>query len=284
MHATLVADNYGKSAVRLVKVVREGAHHHLHDFTVDVRCEGDFAAAHVAGDNSAVLATDTMKNTVYALARQHDVDPPETFAATVATHLLAASRAATGVTVQIAKHAWSRIDIGDRPHDSAFEHGSAENRVARVTTDRAGVTAVEAGVRGLVLLRTAGSAFSGFPRDRFTTLKETRDRIFATSISARWRYDRDVADYNSAFTAARTALTERFATHASESVQHTLHAMGDAALAACPAMEEIRLSLPNRHHLLVDLSPFGLDNPNEIFVATTEPYGLIEATLRRSNP
>ena len=281
MHAALVADHYGKSAVRLVKVVREGTHHHLHDFTVDVRCEGDFAAAHVAGDNAAVLPTDTMKNTVYALALQHDVDPPEAFAAAIVTHLLGASRAATRASVEIAKHAWSRIDVGGRPHDSAFEHGSAEDRIACISTERSGATVVEAGVRGLVVLRTAGSAFSGFPRDRHTTLKETRDRVFATAISARWRYSGTVPDFNAAFSAARTALTETFATHPSESVQHTLHAMGDAALAACPAMEEIRLSLPNRHHLLVDLSPFGLDNPNEIFVATAEPYGLIEATLRR---
>ncbi|MFI5309890.1 MAG: factor-independent urate hydroxylase [Gemmatimonadales bacterium] len=281
MPAALVANNYGKSAVRLVKVVRDGAHHDIHDFTVDVRCKGDFAAAHIAGDNSAVLATDTMKNTVYALARQHDVDPPEAFAATIGAYLLTASRAATRVTVEIAKHSWRRIDVGGRAHDSAFEHGSAEDRIACVTTDRSGTVVVEAGVRDLVVLRSAGSAFSGFPRDRYTTLKETRDRIMATAITARWRYTADVKAFNAAFSAARAALTGTFATHASESVQHTLYAMGDAALAACPEMKEIRLSLPNKHHLLVDLSPFGLDNPNEIFVSTTEPYGLIEATLRR---
>jgi urate oxidase len=282
MHAELASDSYGKSAVRLVKVVREGARHELHDFTVDVRCEGDFAAAHVAGDNSAVLPTDTMKNTVYALARRHEVNPPEAFASAVGAELLGASKATRCVTVEVAKHAWSRLAVGGRPHDSAFEHGSEELRIACVSTGRSGAPVVEAGVRDLVVLRCAGSAFAGFPRDRYTTLKETRDRIFATAVSARWRYGGDVTDFNAAFAAARSALTDTFATHASESVQHTLYAMGEAALAACPAMAEIRLSLPNRHHLLVDLSPFGLDNPNQVFVATAEPYGLIEATLRRA--
>ncbi|MFI5310804.1 MAG: factor-independent urate hydroxylase [Gemmatimonadales bacterium] len=282
MPATLAADNYGKSAIRLVKIVRDGARHHVHDLTVDVRCEGDFAAAHVAGDNSAVLPTDTMKNMVFALARQHDVHPPDAFAATVGAHLLAASPAARRVSVEVSRHAWSRVTVGGRPHDSAFEHGSAEVRVACVSTSRTSAPDVEAGVRDLVVLRSAGSAFSGFPRDAYTTLKETRDRIFATSVSARWRYDRLVADADAAFHATRTALVETFATHPSESVQHTLYAMGEAALGACGAMAEIRLSLPNKHHLLVDLSAFGLDNPNEVFVATTEPYGLIEATLRRA--
>jgi urate oxidase len=283
MPVTLAADNYGKSAIRLVKVVREGARHHVHDLTVDVRCEGDFTAAHVAGDNTAVLPTDTMKNTVYALARQHDVDPPEVFAAVVGAQVLAASGAARRVTVEVARHAWSRLAVGGRPHDTAFEHGSAERRIASVTSARDAHPVVEAGVRELVVLRTAGSAFSGFPRDRYTTLKETRDRIFATAVSARWRYDAEVVDHNAAFSSARAALTATFATHRSESVQHTLYAMGEAALAACGEMSEIRLSLPNKHHLLVDLSPFGLDNPNEVFVATTEPYGLIEATLRRGS-
>ena len=282
MPATLAANDYGKCAVRLVKVVRDGARHHLHDLTVDIRCEGDFAAAHIAGDNSAVLPTDTMKNTVYALGRQHDVDPPDAFAAVVAAHLLGASAAARTVTVEIAQHAWTRLAVGGRPCDTAFEHGSAEVRVASATASRGEAPAAAAGLRELVVLRSAGSAFSGFPRDRYTTLKETRDRIFATAVSARWLYEGTPKDFNSAFESARNALTSTFATSPSESVQHTLYAMGDAALAACPEMTEIRLSLTNKHHLLVDLTPFGLDNPNEIFVATTEPYGLIEATLRRA--
>ena len=281
MVVTLASDNYGKSEIRLVKVVRDGARHFLHDYTVAVRCEGAFASAHVDGDNSAVLPTDTMKNTVYAFARLHDVIPPERFAARLAEHFLDASPEATRATVEIAVRGWHRLDVGGRAHDTAFERGSDEARVCAVADTRDGAAVVEAGVRDLVVLRTAGSAFSGYPRDQYTTLKETRDRILATAVSARWRYDRAVADPDAAFAAARQALVATFANHPSESVQHTLFAMGAAVLAAVDAVAEIRLSLPNMHHLLVDLSPFKLDNPNEVFVATTEPFGLIEATVAR---
>ena len=277
----LASDNYGKSGIRLVKVVRDGPRHTLHDLTVDVRVEGDFLAAHLGGDNSSVLPTDTMKNTVYALARTHDVDPPERFCGVVGAHVLESSPNASRVTVEIARHGWGRIAVGGRPHETAFERGSAEARVACVSTARGGPSVTEAGVRDLIVLRTAGSAFSGFPRDEFTTLRETRDRVFATTIASRWTYRTDAGSHNTAFVAVRRALVEMFATHVSESVQHTLYAMGEAALVACADIEEIRLSMPNKHHLLVDLAAFGLENPNEIFVATTEPYGLIEATLSR---
>jgi urate oxidase len=281
MRAELAGDSYGKSAIRLVKVAREGARHTVHDLTVDIRVEGNFRAAHVDGDNSAVLPTDTMKNTVYALARLLDVDPPETFAAHVGTRLLEASSHATRITVDVTRQAWNRIPVNGVAHDTAFEHGSAEIRVASVTTARSAPTIVETGVRDLLVMRTAGSAFAGFARDEYTTLKETRDRIFATSVSARWGYGTGPVDHDAVFARVRQALVETFATHASESVQHTAYAMGGAALEAGPELQEIRLSLPNRHHLLVDLTPFRLDNPNEIFIATTEPYGLIEAVVRR---
>jgi len=253
----------------------------VHDLTVDVRCQGEFRAAHVDGDNAAVLPTDTMKNVVYALARQNDVHPPERFAALVGERLLAESPRATRVVVEIAGHEWSRLDVKGRPHDAAFEFGGSEVRIASVASVRGAPAESEAGLRDLVLLRTAGSAFSGFPRDAYTTLKETRDRILSTSATARWRYGATPTNPDSAFDAVRQALLETFATHPSESVQHTLYAMGEAAIGASDEVREIRLSLPNRHHLLVDLAPFGLDNPNEIFVPTVEPYGLIEGTVRR---
>lgn len=281
MDAQLAGDSYGKSAIRLLKVVRDDARHAVHDLTVDIRFEGDFAAAHTKGDNSAVLPTDTMKNTVYALSRQHDVDPPERFAARVAAELLNAAHSASRVTAEIGTHVWERIVVAGRPHDSAFEHGSAERRIASVVCVRGGEPTIEAGVRDLLLLRTAGSAFSGFLRDRHTTLKDTRDRVFSTAVSARWRYGTGEVDFNAAFAAVREALLGTFATHPSESVQHTLFAMGEAALNARRELAEIHLSLPNRHHLLADLTPFDLDNPNMIFIPTTEPFGLIEATLHR---
>jgi urate oxidase len=272
--AKLVKDAYGKSAIRLVKVVREGAIHRIHDCTVAVSLEGRFESAHTEGNNTDVLPTDTMKNTVFALARDAALDEPERFAHLLGRHFLEASAAADRATIELMLHRWDRVG------GYAFTRGAAERRVAVVSATRDGVE-IEAGIEGLGLLKTAGSGFEGFPRDRYTTLKETADRIFATDLSARWRYAGFPPSCDDAFDRVRTALVDCFVAHQSRSVQHTLYAMGEAALSACPELTEIDLTMPNRHHLLVDLSPFGLENPNEIFVATTEPHGLIKGTIAR---
>jgi urate oxidase len=271
---------YGKAAVRLVKVERDAAAHALHDMTVEVQLQGDFDPPHRAGDNSQVLPTDTMKNTVYALARRGPVDPPEEFGERLARHFLDACTAARRAVLALAVHRWDRTAVDGQPHSHAFTRGPAERRLATVTVDERGV-AVEAGLEGLGLLKTTGSGFAGFLRDGYTTLKETHDRILATDVEAHWRYAGPLEDYTAAWNAVRTSLVETFAQHHSASVQHTLYAMGEAALARRGEISEIRLVLPNRHHLLVDLGPFGLDNPNEIFVATPEPYGRIEAVITR---
>jgi urate oxidase len=282
MTPRLAWNAYGKAAVRLVKVDRGAARHRLHDLTVEVQLQGSFGPTHTAGDNSQVLPTDTMKNTVYALARQAAVDPPEAFGERLARHFLGACPAARRAVVEVAVNHWDRARVNDAPHDHTFVRGSAERRLATVTMDQAGV-GVEAGLEGLGLLKTTGSGFAGFLRDGYTTLQETDDRILATDVAARWKYARPPGDYAAAWSAVRASLLETFARHQSASVQHTLYAMGEAALARCLEIGEIRLVLPNRHHLLVDLAPFGLDNPNEIFVATREPYGRIEAVLVREN-
>jgi urate oxidase len=280
MTPRLAWNGYGKAAVRLVKVDRGAARHELHDLTVEVQLQGDFGPTHTVGDNSAVLPTDTMKNTVYALARQGQVDPPEEFGERLAGHFLAACPAALRAVVGITAHRWDRASVGDAPHDHAFVRGPAEGRLATVTVDDQGV-GVEAGIQGLGLLKTTGSAFTGFLRDEYTTLRETDDRILATDVVARWRYSQPPGDYGASWHAVRATLIETFAAHESASVQHTLYAMGAAALACCAEITEIRLILPNRHHLVVDLAPLGLENPNEIFVATEEPYGRIEAVITR---
>jgi urate oxidase len=224
--------------------------------------------------NQDVLPTDTMKNTVFALARDATLDEPERFAQRLGRHFLETATAADRATIELMLHRWDRVT----PH--AFTRGTQERRVAVVTVTRDGVE-VEAGLEGLGLLKTAGSGFEGFPRDRYTTLRETADRIFATDASARWRYAGFPAACDDAFDRVRSALIDTFASHQSRSVQHTLFAMGEAALAACPELVEIDLTLPNRHHLLVDLAPFGIENSNEIFIATSEPHGLITGTIAR---
>ena len=280
MPARLAWNGYGKAAVRLVKVARTESRHDLSDLTVEVQLQGEFAATHACGDNSAVLPTDTMKNTVYALASTTPVDPPEAFGLTLARHFLGTCPAADRAVVRLEAHGWDRVKVGATPHDHAFRRTSAERRIAEVSAER-GTESVSAGIEALALLKTTGSGFEGFLRDQYTTLRETADRILATEVSARWRYDRHPADWSAAWVAARDALLETFAGTHSRSVQETLFAMGAAALAACREIAEIRLILPNQHHLPVDLSAFGLRNANEIFVATREPYGRIEGVVVR---
>jgi urate oxidase len=280
MTPRLAWSGYGKAAVRLVKVERRGSHHQLHDLTVDVQLQGEFDDTHTTGDNARVLPTDTMKNTVYALARQGPVDPPEQFGERVARHFLEACPAARRAVLSLAVHRWDRASVGAAAHEHAFVRGAAERRLATVTVDQ-GVASVEAGLEGLGLIKTAGSRFAGFLRDQYTTLKETDDRILATDLEARWKYVHRPADYGVTWNTVRTTLVETFAGHSSASAQHTLYAMGEAALARCQEIGEIHLVLPNRHHLLVDLAPFGLENPNEVFAATAEPYGRIEAVITR---
>lgn len=280
MPAKLAANNYGKSRVRLFRVTRSGERHTVADLTVDVALEGAYADVHLEGDNAAVLPTDTMRNTVYALAKEHPVAPLEGFGGTLVRHFLAATEHADRARVRIAAHGWNRIPVDGQPHDHAFLRGSAERRMAYVSATRGGER-YEAGIEDLEVLKTTRSAFEGYIRDRYTTLPETKDRIFATVVSARWTYRGAPADFDAAFAAVRTAIVETFAGHDSRSVQQTLFAMGAAAIEAVPEVVEIRLSLPNRHHLLFDLARFGIDNANEVFIPTTEPYGLIEATVVR---
>ena len=271
-------NRYGKSRIRLVKVRRSRDPHELVDLTIDVQLEGAFDAVYVDGDNGPCLATDTMKNTVYAIARQDPIDHVEAFALRLADHFLA-KPGVSRVRIGAVEQPWGRLSAGGRPHPHAFVQAGAEHWTASITRDAHG-SEIVSGLGHLVVLKTTDSAFTGFPRDEFTTLPNTEDRVLATSITAAWTYRSGVSDF-SARAQVRRALVETFAAHLSRSVQHTLYAMGEAALAACADVTAITLTLPNRHHLLVDLTPFGLDNPNEIFVATDQPFGVIEATIRR---
>jgi urate oxidase len=277
----LASNSYGKSAIRLLKVERTGAHHVIRELAVDIALSGSFDSAHIEGDNSLVLPTDTMKNTVYAKARELTIGTPEDFGIALAHHFLDTSAAANSATVTVKEHGWRRLVVGDAPHDHAFERASSELRVARVSLERAKPPTVVAGIEELLVLKSGRSAFAGYPRDKYTTLRETDDRILATSISTHWRYRDGALSFAQRFDGVRRVLLETFAHHDSKSVQHTLYAMGEAVLANVEAVEEISITMPNKHHLLVDLAPIGLDNPTEIFVPTSEPYGLIEATLRR---
>ena len=277
----MLADNsYGKSGIRLVKILRRKGRHDFRDLTVAVRLEGDFEAAHVAGDNSAVLPTDTMKNTVYALAKDHFDRDIESFGLFLTEHFVTRNPNVSRARVEISERPWERLTVDGRPHPHAFSRPGGERRIARVLRTRQGAI-VEAGLEDLTLAKSTQSGFSGFRKDGFTTLKETEDRILATAVKASWTYAGAPADFDRAFQGIRGTMLETFAAHDSASVQHTLYAMGEAVLEHHAEVVEVRLSLPNKHHIPVDLSPFGLENRNDIFVATEEPFGVIEATIRR---
>jgi len=267
----LVGNGYGKSAVRLVTVRRGPEIHELKDVTVAIRLEGDFETAYTEGDNSRVLPTDTMKNTVYALAADHPLEDVESFGLLLTDHFFQGQVASA--RVELTEHLWDRL------HPHAFRRAGGERRTAVVTRTRDGAK-VTAGIADLVVMKTAKSAFEGFPRDRYTTLAETSDRLLATSVTAEWTYSRLDIPFNDRWSEVRHRLLEVFVDHDSRSVQQTLYAMGAAALETAD-VEEIHLVMPNIHHIPVDLTRFGLENRNEVFVATSEPYGLIEATLSK---
>ncbi|MEV4532856.1 factor-independent urate hydroxylase [Asanoa sp. NPDC049518] len=277
MAITLGDNRYGKAEVRLVRVVRDGPRHDLRDLTVSVALAGDLAAAH-SGDNSGVLPTDTQKNTVYAFAKRYGVGEPEAFGLLLARHFVDTQPSIHRARVDLVEHPWSRLG----PH--SFSRDGGETRLASVTVT-ADASHVVSGLSGLVLLNTTDSEFHGYVRDGYTTLPETTDRILATEVAARWRWASigDGPSWGASFDGVREALVAAFVDTYSYSLQQTLYAMGSRALERQPEIAELRLTLPNRHHFLVDLAPFGLDNDNEVYVATDRPYGLIEGTVLRDD-
>lgn len=279
----LGANQYGKAEVRLVRVNRaDDGTHTLRDLSVSIALSGDLAATHLTGDNSAVLTTDAQKNTVFAFAAEHGVAAIEDFGSLLARHFVASQPAISQARVSIEEYAWERI--ADTGH--SFARSGREVRTTTVTFDGERAWVVS-GLKDLVLLNSAGSEFWGFARDRYTTLAETTDRILATAVSARWRYSSAQASapagWDGSYLAARDALLTAFATTHSYSLQQTLFAMGKRVLEAVEPVAEIRLSLPNRHHFEVDMSPFDLQSKGEVFYAADRPYGLIEGTVLRDD-
>jgi urate oxidase len=281
MAIVLGPNQYGKAEVRVVAVDRSSPRHSLVDLNVSSSLRGDFAAAHTAGDNGHVLTTDAQKNTVFAFARD-GVGSPEEFGLRLARHFAGSYDWITGARVAVESYGWERITVGGQPHDHAFRKDGGEVRTAVVTVD-GDDTHVLAGLTDLVVLKTTGSEFWGFPRDRYTTLAETRDRILATAVTARWRCTRTDLDFDACFNGVRTALLETFASTHSLALQQTLYAMGEAVLEQFPDIAEIRMSMPNKHHFLQDLSAYGLDNPDAVYHADDRPYGLIEGTVLRDD-
>jgi urate oxidase len=281
MDVKLAENNYGESRVRLLRVVRQEGRHDIKELTVGIQFEGDFEPAHTKGENKKILPADTMKNSVYVIGRQYPVEAIEDFALHLIEHFLTYNEQVSRVRIEMTENQWSRIPHGTKPHAFAFTRANGQGeRTANLNGAREGIM-IRAGLRDLDVLKTAKSAFDGFLRDPYTTLKEDRNRILSTTIQADWLYEGDEVEFSPVWYGVRQTLLETFAEHDSKSLQHTLYAMGEAVLATFDRIREIHLSLPNKHFNLADLAPFGMDNPGEVFLPTDEPYGLIEATLRK---
>ena len=290
MSIVLGANQYGKSENRVVRIYRDTDRHEIRDLNVSTWLRGDFEAAHITGDQANVLPTDTQKNTAFAYAKEHGVTSPEDYAIALATHFLDAAPPATGALVRVEEYAWDRIQVDGSGHDHSFVRRGTETRTVWVTVEGRGEEQrvwVVSGFTDLVVLKSTGSEFKGFLKDGYTTLQETDDRIMATSLTAGWRHEGTAAerdtDWDAFYDEIKATLLAGYATTYSRALQETLHAMGSAVLENHPDVAEIKFSAPNKHHFLVDLDPFGLENKGEVFIAADRPYGLIQAALSRDD-
>jgi len=278
----LLGENrYGKSRVRVLRVKREHEVHELSEWTLEILLEGDFQTCFTQGDNSKILPTDTMKNTVYSLARRSPAASMEEFAKELIDFLLQRNPQVLRGEVTVSERAWEHVSVAGKPHPTTFMQSSAERQTTQVERAQGGKFSVVSGLENLIIMKTAGSGFAGYLQDSLTTLPPTSDRLFATALRARWTYPGAEENFQKLRAKIREILIAAFAGHASKSVQHTLYAMGEAVLQGVVEVKQIKLAMPNIHYLLVDLSRFGQDNPNEVFVPTDEPHGYIEANVCR---
>ena len=280
MKITLGQNAYGKNAVNLTRITRHNDYNEIKQISVNIAFEGEFESAHTTGDNTRILPTDTMKNTVYALAKDRYTSSIEEYGIDLAHHFLSNNPQVTEVRIEISEHLWNRLEFDGKHHQYAFISGGFEKHTAQVIHSKKN-TAVSSGIKDLLILKTYNSAFEKYIKDQFTTLKETDDRIMSTQCEVSWLYTTNKLDYTSVFNKVRAVLLETFAGHKSLSVQHTLYAMGENVLKEIKEVKNISFVMPNKHHILFNLEQFGMDNNNEIFIATDEPYGMIRGTVTR---
>jgi len=279
--ARLGENRYGKSRIRLSRIMRHGDRHDFQEWTVRVLLKGEFESSFTQADNSNILPTDTMKNTVYYLARDSKAATIEEFAIELGDYLLAENPQVSATTVDIEEKGWERMHVDGGLSPTTFRLCGPELNIVSATSDKGGKRDLSAGIQCLTILKTSNSEFTGYIKDKLTTLKPATDRILGTSATITWHYAPGAPNYSAVRARIVAALLRTFAAHHSKSVQHTLYDMGKAALDAAPEIASINLTMPNLHHLLSDLSPFGQNNPNHIFVPIDEPHGYIEATVER---
>jgi len=290
MSIVLGVNQYGKAENRVVRIYRDTERHEIRDLNVSSSLRGDFEAAHTVGDQINVLPTDTQKNTAFAYAKEHGVSSSEDYAIALGRHFMEAAPPATRAQIMVEEYAWDRIQVDGEGHAHSFVRRGTETRSCVVTVEGRGADQqvwVVSGFQDLTVLKSTGSEFKGFLVDEYTTLQETDDRVMATSLTARWRYDGASAvretDWNTAYDDIKQMMLSAYATTYSRALQETLYAMGGAVLEARPEVAEVRFSAPNKHHFLVDFAPFGIENNGEVFIAADRPYGLIEASVCRDD-
>ena len=284
MAVKLAHNQYGKAETRVVRVFRDSEPHEIVDYNVSVALVGNFDEVHLSGDNANCLTTDATKNTVnaYAMETGDAARQPESFAVALATHFVDDTPQVHRTRIKVEAFPWDRLSSGGSPNPHAFSRRGSYVRTATATYDGANIWVVS-GVRDLIVLKTTDSEFHGFYQDKYTTLEPTTDRIMATSVSAQWLHTDPGTDWGTSYDRVLTTLCETFAGHYSLALQQTLYAMGENIIDDQPEIAEVRFSLPNKHHFVLDLSPFGLENKNEVFHADDRPYGLIEGTVRRDD-
>lgn len=282
MSVRLVENSYGEANVRLLRLARQEGRHDVKDLTLTIRFDGDFEAAHAKGDNRKIVPGDTIKNTVYALARQHSMETSEDFALHLIDHFLTYNPQIRTVRIEASENVWARLPHGSKPHPSAFTSAGSERRMAFLTATRE-ATSIRSGVEGLLVMKTSDAEFENFLRDPYTTLQPERERILCAVIAADWLYSNDNVEFGPVWHGVRQMLLEVFAEHKSKSLQHTLYALGEAVLDNFSNVEQIHLSSPEKHLNLVDLKPLGMDNPGTVFMPIDAPHGVMQATLSKTS-
>ncbi|GAA0537755.1 factor-independent urate hydroxylase [Chitinophaga japonensis] len=280
MQIKLSENRYGKNAVQLSRIIRHADHHEFRQLTVNTALEGDFETAYTRGDNTKILPTDTQKNTIYALAKAHLAGAMEDFGLALAQHFTSNNPQVQRAEVTLSEHAWTHMVFDGQPHPHAYISNGTEKHTATIVQQGEAIT-VSSGIKDLLILKTTDSSFEHYIKDPFTTLRETSDRILATQCEATWIYSTPQQDFDTLFQRIRHTLLRTFAYHKSLSVQQTLFDMGKAVLEENPTVQEISLVMPNKHHIPFNLEQFGIENKNEVFVATDEPYGFITGRVVR---
>jgi len=281
--AIILGDHqYGKAENRVVRIVRDTARHEIHDLNVTTAMRGPFAPAYLDGDQSNVLPTDTQKNTAFAFAKSVGVESIEAYGLALARHFVSTVGPIEGARIEIEEFSWQRAVIDGVEHDHTWTRSGAEVRTAAVTVDSTGEYVI-GGFKDLVILKSTGSEFADFLEDPYTTLQPTHDRVMATSLVAKWRFGSTDVDWNSVYPRIKAIMVREFATLQSLALQQTLWHMGRAVLEEVAEVVEVTLSAPNKHHFVVDLAPFGMENNGEVFIAADRPYGLIEARVVRDD-